>query len=115
MNPNDPRTAGQSLPREWQSILTQYGVTPAHASQPFRDFVWDPMNGFQEFTAGDIPMGPGMGLPGGPLSKALTGGVTTINNYINGTDEMNAQFGRILDQTLIDAGVSKRPGPSKLV
>lgn len=115
MNPNDQRTTGQSLPREWQSILTQYGVTPAHASQPFRDFVWDPMNGFQEFTAGDIPMGPGMGLPGGPLSKALAGGVTTINNYINGTDEMNAQFGRILDQTLIDAGVSKRPGPSKLV
>jgi hypothetical protein len=115
MNPTARRTGLQQLPMEWQAILKQYGVHTTHASAPFNDFVWDPLNGFQEYNASDIPMGPGMGLPGGPLAQGLAGAMVTVNNYINGTDEMNAKFGHIIEQVLIDSGVSRRPGPAKLL
>ena len=119
MNPDWQTRGGglTNLPMEWQAILRQYGVSSGKTNRSLNDAVWDPVNGWQEYNPSDREFAPGLfGKPGGPAeaaARASAAGVTTVNNYINGTDEMNAQFGRIMRETLLDAGVSQRPGVSK--
>lgn len=109
-------TPGTHLPADWQEVLIQYGVSASRANVPYSDFVWSKQSGFRSFDPQDRDISHLFAKPGGAVAQALggqAGAGATFNISINGTEEMNARMGQILDQSLVAAGISQRPGPSK--
>ena len=104
------------LPPDWQEVLIQYGVSASNARSTFSDFVWSKRGGFRSFDPQDKDVSHLFAKPGGAVAQALggqAGAGAVFNISINGTEEMNARMGQILDQSLVAAGISRRPGPSK--